>query len=57
MAEGWQYGPVRDDQLKTHPGLVPYDELSESEKDYDRQTSMETLRLITSLGFEISRKA
>ena len=57
MAEGWQYGPVRDDQLKTHPGLVPYDELSESEKDYDRQTSMETLRHITSLGFEISRKA
>ena len=56
MSEGWQYGPVRDDKLKTHPGLVPYDELSESEKNYDRQTSMETIRLILSLGYEITRK-
>ena len=56
LAEGWTYGPKRDDAKKTHPGLVPYEELSESEKDYDRATSQETLKLILKLGFEISKK-
>lgn len=42
--------------LKQHPGLVPYDELPESEKEYDRHTAMETLRLIKKLGFEISKR-
>ena len=36
----------RNDMLRTHPGLVPYEELSETEKDYDRRTAMETLKLI-----------
>lgn len=56
ISEGWTYGPVRDDSNKKHPGLVPYEELSESEKDYDRATSQETLKLILKLGFEISKK-
>lgn len=54
--EGWTYGLNRDDELKTHPCLVPYEELPESEKDYDRATSQETLRLILKLGFDISKK-
>ena len=53
--DGWTYGPVRDDKLKTHPCLVPYEELPESEKDYDRATSQETLKAILSLGFKISK--
>ena len=53
--EGWTYGPVRDDALKTHPCLVPYDELPESERDYDRATSLQTLKLILKLGFDISK--
>lgn len=53
LADGWSWGPVRDDALKQHPGLVPYEELSEEEKDYDRRTSMETLKLIISFGYEI----
>ena len=56
MAEGWKYGESRNDMLKQHPGLVPYDELPESEKEYDRHTAMETLRLIKKLGFEISKR-
>ena len=36
MEEGWTYAEMRDDKLKTHPCLVPYDQLSEQEKDYDR---------------------
>lgn len=56
MAEGWTYGPVRDDVKKQHPCLVPYDELSEIEKEYDRNTSQETLKVIMKLGFSIEKK-
>lgn len=55
MNDGWTYGPVRDDATKKHPCLVPYEELPESEKDYDRATSQETLKLILKSGFEISK--
>ena len=55
ISEGWTYGPVRDDVNKKHPCLVPYEELPESEKEYDRATSQETLKLILKLGFEISK--
>ncbi len=53
IKEGWKYGPERDDKLKTHPCLVDYENLSESEKEYDRATSQETLKLILKLGFKI----
>lgn len=53
IREGWTYGPVRDDTKKTHPCLVPYEELPESEKDYDRATSQETLKFILKSGFSI----
>lgn len=55
MNEGWTYGPVRDEANKKHPCLVPYDELPESEKEYDRATSQETLKLILKLGFTITK--
>lgn len=56
ISQGWRYGEQRDDSLKTHPGLVPYEELSEEEKDYDRNTSQETLKLILKLGFTITKQ-
>lgn len=56
LNEGWSYGPVRDDIHKKHPCIIPYEELPESEKEYDRATSQETLKLILKLGFEISKK-
>ena len=55
LAEGWKYGPERNDALRTHPGLVPYEELSETEKDYDRRTAMGTLKLIQKIGFGIKK--
>lgn len=55
IAQGWTYGEKRDDQLKQTPCLVPYDQLPESEKDYDRNTALETLKLIVKLGFKITR--
>lgn len=53
--EGWTFGPERDDANKKHPCLVPYEELPESEREYDRATSLETLKLILKLGFDISK--
>ena len=46
VKEGWKYGETRNDELKTHPGLVPYEELPDSEREYDRQTAIQTLKLI-----------
>jgi formylglycine-generating enzyme required for sulfatase activity len=55
LDEGWTYGPVRDDAAKHHPCLVPYESLPESEKEYDRNTSVQTLKLILKLGFKIEK--
>jgi hypothetical protein len=54
IAEGWRYGPVRDDAGKTHPCLIPFDELPESEKEYDRKTAAETIKTIVALGFVLT---
>lgn len=54
IIQGWKYGPRRDDDLKTHPCLVLYEELPEEEKQYDRDTAIGTLKLILKLGFHIS---
>ncbi len=56
MSEGWKHGDERNDTLKTHPCLIPYEELPEEEKDYDRNTALETLKLVQKLGFEIKKK-
>ena len=55
IKQGWTYGEQRNDELKTHPCLVPYEELPEVEKEYDRNTSIGTLKLIMKLGFRISQ--
>jgi len=55
VSQGWTYGEQRNDELKTHPCLIPYEELPEEEKEYDRNTSIGTLKLIMKLGFKISR--
>lgn len=54
--QGWIYGPERSDALKQHPCLVPYEELPEVEKAYDRDTALETLKLIAKLGFKITKQ-
>ena len=56
MKEGWTYGEERDDAKKPHPCLVPYEDLTETEKEYDRNTSQETLKLIMKLGFKIVKE-
>lgn len=56
MKEGWTYGPNRDDKHKKHPGLIPYAELTEGEKDYDRATAMNAIKLIVKLGYKIEKE-
>lgn len=55
MKEGWTYGEERNDAKRQHPCLVPYEELTEEEKEYDRNTSVETIKLILKLGFKITK--
>lgn len=57
MDEGWRYGPRRDDEHKRHPGLVPYEQLSETEKEYDRRTALQTIACIQARGYVITRKS
>ena len=53
LAEGWRYGPERNDASKEHPDLVPYDQLPEGEKEYDRSTAFEAIKVILALGYRI----
>lgn len=56
MADGWKYGEQRNDHNKLHPCLIPYEELSEEEKEYDRKTALESLKLLIALGFTIEKQ-
>lgn len=53
MDEGWTYGPERNDEKKTHPCLIPYNQLPEIEKDYDRNTAINSIKLVIKLGYQI----
>lgn len=55
IKQGWKYGLKRDEIKKEHPCLVEYENLSEEEKDYDRRTAFETLKLIKKLGYKITK--
>lgn len=56
IAEGWTLGEVRDDEKKTTPCLVPYSQLPEEEKEYDRKTALQTLKMIVALGYKIAKE-
>ena len=56
ISQGWSFGEERNDATKKHPCLIPYEELSEEEKEYDRNTSIETIKLILKLGFKITKE-
>ena len=56
IEDGWKYGPVRDDVKKETPCLVPYEMLSEQEKEFDRRTAMESLKLVIKFGYKIEKE-
>jgi ryanodine receptor 2 len=53
LAQGWTYGPQRDDHKKLHPCLVPYSQLPDAERKFDRVTAIGTLKAILALGYSI----
>ena len=55
LEKGRTYGPARDDVKRQNPTLIPYDELPEEEKEFDRRTSSETLKVVLALGYQISK--
>jgi hypothetical protein len=56
LSDGWTHGPQRNDNLRQHPCLIPYEALPESEKLYDRNVVLGTVRAILALGFTIEKK-
>jgi hypothetical protein len=50
---GWTYGPTRNDDRREHPGIVPYEQLTESEKDVDRQVARSVVEALLALGCRI----
>lgn len=56
LAEGWTYGLTRDNQEKKNPCLVPYEELPDSEKEYDRRTSQEVLSVLYAMGYRLVKE-
>lgn len=55
IADGWRFGPQRDDAGQLHPCLVPYEQLPESEKEYDRALALETLKVMVALGYRVEK--
>lgn len=55
IADGWRFGPRRDDARKEHPCLIDYDELPESEKAYDREIVTHTVKVLLALGYRIEK--
>lgn len=56
QAQGWTYGPHRDDAKKETPCMVPYSKLPDSEKKFDRDMAMNTLKLVKKLGYDLIKR-
>ena len=56
MSEGWTCGATLDSERKTHPSLVPYRDLPDTEKEYDRATSLQTIKMLLHMGYTIENR-
>lgn len=52
---GWAYAPKNNKRMKLNKNLIPYCELLDCEKEYDRKMAMHTLRVLYKLGYSIER--
>lgn len=50
---GWKYGPVRDDDMKTNPNLVDWDDLEYAKKDANIHTFRNLPDLCRNVGLKI----
>lgn len=55
-SQGWSYGPERNDSLKQTPDMIPYSDLTDEEKFFDREMAMNTIKLLKKLGYKISKE-
>ena len=56
LAQGWSYGPERNDAKKENPCMVPYSQLPEEEKIFDRNMAMDTIKLLKKLGYDLIKR-
>ena len=56
QAQGWTYGPERNDATKQTPCMVAYSQLPDSEKKFDRDMAMNTLKLVKKLGYDLIKR-
>lgn len=56
QAQGWTYGPNRDDSKKETPCMVAYSQLPDSEKRFDRDMAMNTIKLLKKLGYDLIKR-
>ena len=56
LTDGWKFGTKRNDEKKEHPSLIPYEELSEEEKEYDRQTAKSVINYLLNNGYDIIKR-
>ena len=56
QAQGWNFGPERNDEKKENPCMVPYSQLPESKKDFDRNMAMDTIKLLKKLGYDLIKR-
>lgn len=54
IAQGWRYGPQRDDANKLHPDLIPYEHLSDAEKRLDIEGAKAIVAELIRLGFLVA---
>ncbi len=55
IKDGWKYGPNRDNHLKLHPYLIPYEQLPDQEKEHDYLTAIESIKALLALGYKIEK--
>lgn len=54
--DGWRYGPQRDNSRKIHHLLIPYDQLSDEEKQKDKDMILNIRNLVASPGWKKQRE-
>ena len=54
--DGWQFGTPRDDDRRIHHSLVPYADLSESDKQKDRNQVRKYLEFVDMAGYKIASR-
>lgn len=54
--KGWEYGEHFDEGRLKHPCMLEYEELPELEKDMDRATAIQTIKMLLWMGYSIEKR-